>query len=74
MYKQKIIQDTLSSPLELQCAKAIESDQFFSECLKPCSGLTVTSILKSELPTKLDTLATDEVDFYANNEVNKNLQ
>ena len=48
-------QETLcSSPQELECANNVKVDT--SSCLKPCSGLIVTSFAKSELKKDLETL------------------
>ena len=50
-----IFQETLcSSPQELDCVKNMKVDT--SSCLKPCSGLVVTSFAKSELKTDLEAL------------------
>ena len=53
--KLYIFQETLcSSPQELDCVKNMKVDT--SSCLKPCSGLVVTSFAKSELKKDLETL------------------
>ena len=50
-----VFQETLcTSPQELECVKNVEVDT--SSCLKPCSGLIVTSFYKSELKKDLETL------------------
>ena len=54
-YTLYIFQETLcSSPQELDCVKNMKVDT--SSCLKPCSGLVVTSFAKSELKKDLGTL------------------
>ena len=50
-----IFKETLcTSPQELDCVNNVKVDT--SSCLKPCSGLIVTSFAKSKLENDLETL------------------
>ena len=50
----KIIQEPLCTFHELECVNKMKVDT--SSCLKPCSGLIVTSLIKSDSEKKLENL------------------
>ena len=47
-------QESLCSSKVLECVKKVEVND--SNCLKPCSGLVVTSFTRSDPPSNLDIL------------------
>ena len=47
-------QGSFCSSKELECVKKVEVNDF--NCLKPCSGLVVTSFTRSDPPSNLDIL------------------
>ena len=57
----KIIQEPLCTFHELECVNKIKVDT--SSCLKPCSGLIVTSLIKSDSDKKLENLLPDYVAY-----------
>ena len=49
-----IFKDPICSPLEIKCVNSVKVNT--SNCLKPCSGLIITTLSKTEQNRDLETL------------------
>ena len=61
-----IMQDPLCSPEDEACVQSVNVSTNNTSCLKPCSGLVLTSFSHSKFDEKLDNLLYEEVIAYNN--------
>ena len=60
------MQDPLCSPEDEACVQSVNVSTNNTSCLKPCSGLVLTSFSHSKFDEKLDNLLYEEVIAYNN--------